>query len=152
MKPPDATATQQFFGSTIFCDDIRSELGKKFSLIGVYQHKILVHAPFPVALPKLGLWITYQEDPREPISAMSLRIYIPGDPDDRASISADIEKPKEDPVPLNAAPDVKRILTFHFTISPFPINQAGKIKVRIVKNGEERKLGTIEVVGGTSTA
>lgn len=42
------------FLSTIFCDDIRHEVGNKLSLIGVYNGQMYVQQ-FPVTIPKLCL-------------------------------------------------------------------------------------------------
>jgi len=39
---------------TIFCDDIRQEISGKRTLVGVYEHNLLVES-FPVTLPKLCL-------------------------------------------------------------------------------------------------
>jgi hypothetical protein len=43
----------------IICDDIRHEIGDKFSLIGVYGSDICV-AQIPFTLPKLGAVICYR--------------------------------------------------------------------------------------------
>ena len=45
------------FGLTIFCDDIRSEIDGKISLIGCYTGRMMIGGEFPVILPKLGLSI-----------------------------------------------------------------------------------------------
>ncbi len=42
---------------TIFCDDLRQEVGNKVSYMGVYQGMMFVPA-FPVALPKLCAAVT----------------------------------------------------------------------------------------------
>lgn len=41
---------------TLFCDDIRQEIGGKISLIGVYSGVLLV-PEFPATLPKMCVWI-----------------------------------------------------------------------------------------------
>jgi hypothetical protein len=47
------------FEYAIICDDIRYELGDKFSLIGVYGSDICV-AQIPFSFPKLGVVISYR--------------------------------------------------------------------------------------------
>jgi len=41
------------FGITIFCDDIRNEIGGKISMIGCYTGDMLISAVPPVAIPIL---------------------------------------------------------------------------------------------------
>src|SRR5215472_6476318 len=50
-------------GKVIFCDDIRSEIGNKISLIGIYTNSIIIPAEvqFPVTLAKLGIAIFWYE-------------------------------------------------------------------------------------------
>lgn len=45
------------FAQTLFCDDIRAEVGDKMSLMGVYRD-ILVLESIPHVLPKLGMMIS----------------------------------------------------------------------------------------------
>jgi hypothetical protein len=40
------------FATTLFCDDVRQEVGNKVSLMGCYGHELFVEK-FPIALPKL---------------------------------------------------------------------------------------------------
>jgi hypothetical protein len=48
---------------TLFCDDIRHEVGGKLSYIGVYSGGLFVRA-FPVTLPKLCLAPSGSSPPR----------------------------------------------------------------------------------------
>ena len=47
------------FNYAIICDDIRQEVGNKFSLIGIYLKEIIV-SKFPITLPKLCFAIEYE--------------------------------------------------------------------------------------------
>lgn len=42
--------------TALYCDDIRQEVGGKFTLVGVYQNVLYVDS-FPVSLPKLGVML-----------------------------------------------------------------------------------------------
>ena len=44
--------------STIYCDDIRQEVGGKLSLMGVYNNVMYVQQ-FPVTLPKFWVVATF---------------------------------------------------------------------------------------------
>jgi hypothetical protein len=58
---------------TVFCDDIRQEVGGKLSLIGVYSGGLLVSA-FPVTLPKLCLFVRVVTPGEEPLRSLKLRV------------------------------------------------------------------------------
>ena len=47
------------FEYAIICDDIRHEIGDKFSLIGIYGSEVCV-AQIPFSFPKLGVVISYR--------------------------------------------------------------------------------------------
>lgn len=59
---------------TIFCDDIRHELGGKLSYIGVYSGDLFVPS-FPVTLPKLCLSMRIVTPAHEPLRSLTLRVY-----------------------------------------------------------------------------
>ena len=58
---------------TLFCDDIRHEMGGKLSFIGVYSDSLFVNA-FPVTLPKLCLFVKVVIPADEPIRILNLRV------------------------------------------------------------------------------
>ncbi len=58
---------------TIFCDDIRHELGGKLSCIGVYSGRLIV-PDFPVALPKLCVAVCALTSAERPFGDLVLRV------------------------------------------------------------------------------
>jgi hypothetical protein len=58
---------------TIFCDDIRQEIGGKLSLIGIYSGALFVPA-FPATLPKLCLLVKVLTPADDPLRVLKLRI------------------------------------------------------------------------------
>lgn len=58
---------------TIFCDDIRHEIGGKISYIGVYAGTLFV-PEFPATLSKLCLSVKVVAPGDEPLRSLSLRI------------------------------------------------------------------------------
>lgn len=58
---------------TLFCDDIRHEMGGKLSFIGVYPSALFVPA-FPVTLPKLCVSVKVVTSADEPLRSLSLRV------------------------------------------------------------------------------
>jgi hypothetical protein len=132
-------------GQTIFCDDIRQEVGNKFSLMGVFQGDMLVNAPFPAALPRLGLYITYTEALNEPLTNMTLIVYVPGDTEDKPSFTIPIEWPED----AADTPDNKiRQIKMQFVLTPIVFKEPGRIRVRMDKRGTVVKLGSLKVRPG----
>jgi hypothetical protein len=78
------------FEYAIICDDIRHEIGDKFSLIGVYGSDICV-AQIPFSFPKLGVVISYRDmqagdrfvvelnDPSGKVLGEGIRGEVPGE-------------------------------------------------------------------------
>lgn len=134
------------FGTTIFCDDIREELGGKSSYMGIYKGEMIVAAEFPVILPTFAISIQYVEPIDLPIMPVTIRVSLP-DPTNAAFI--DIEMPIEQ---LRAEfmkavdPDSK---FFHnvlnFKAAPLLIAQEGRIYVRATRDGEEIRLGSLKI-------
>lgn len=58
---------------TLYCDDIRQEIGGKFSFIGVYSGSLFVHA-FPATLAKLCLLVRVVTPARQPLRSLILRV------------------------------------------------------------------------------
>ncbi|MHB8409003.1 MAG: DUF6941 family protein [Acidiferrobacterales bacterium] len=58
---------------SLFCDDIRHEVGGKLSYIGVYSGVLLVPA-FPAMLPKLCLSVKIVTPADDPLRSLTLRV------------------------------------------------------------------------------
>jgi Family of unknown function (DUF6941) len=132
-------------GYTIFCDDIRAEQGNKFSLMGIYRAEMLVHQPFPVTVPKLGFYVVHREDPTVPLHKMQLRIYVPGDPDDKPSYSADVEPMAAGAPPQPPAPDTRRTFLAHVLLNGVVLKEEGRIRVRMHHEDKVVKLGSLRI-------
>ncbi len=61
------------FASSQFCDDIRQELGGKFSLIGCYGTTIQVD-PIPAVLPKLCIAVRVYTPIAKPFGKLTVRV------------------------------------------------------------------------------
>jgi len=66
------------FGYTVFCDDIRNEIGGKTTLVGVYAGDLVLQSPLPASIPRLGVSLVYVERPGESDLPLSIRVYMPG--------------------------------------------------------------------------
>ncbi len=141
------------FGLTIFCDDIRHEIGGKTSLIGCYNQAMLVpSASFPIILPKLAFSVSVVSPKMERLKKLELLIYLPGDHDDTPTIrhapplsEEGVDATRWEP---SKDPDLVRVtsLTQNLILSPVEIKSEGNIKVRINFNGTIIKAGTLPVI------
>jgi hypothetical protein len=144
------------FGFSIFCDDIRNEVGGKNSYIGVYISNLLVPA-FPIALPKFCIVVNLCE-PRAMAEVrdwnVTLNVHLPGDEDGKPTIAAMIPPvPKEASDQVSSSslpddPDVPKVMVMSagFILAPLMLKEPGRIKVRaIYKDGGILRLGNVRV-------
>lgn len=127
---------------TIFCDDIRHELGGKLSYIGVYSGHLFVPA-FPVTLPKLCLALSVITPASQPFRKLELRIFKDDEQLaegvlDEAQLSEVIEATAEESG--NSATEERvQVLNSLFVFSPFQIDGPCRLRVRAVTESEELK-------------
>jgi hypothetical protein len=142
-----------FFGHTLFCDDIRNELDGKNSFIGVYGTQMLIHADFPVTLPKFAFGISFTQKRKVFDANLGIRIFLPGDAEDSPSVVADMTGPSSEDVQatgfsnLITSPTDHAAITLHGNIilAPLTIKTPGLIKVRIARRGDLIRVGALEV-------
>lgn len=142
------------YGWTIFCDDIREEVGGKSSFMGVYQGILILNSVFPVAMPKFAMSVNYRifhGDTR--LDDIDLKVFLPGDDEANASFSTMIPVSElfadfETPIPDEGS---FAQISFGIILSPMILKEAGKIKVRGTGGAGLIKLGTLKVQGIAST-
>ncbi len=135
----------EYYGWTIFCDDIRREIGSKITYVGAYPSKMLVHGDFPITLPKFGLGVTYVQHRATFVSPSKLFVFLPGDEDDKASIEAEIDPASVPNLPDDPNPNAVMAVNAILLLSPLTIKEAGHIKVRAVRGDGLVRLGAIEI-------
>jgi hypothetical protein len=144
------------YGYTIFCDDVRQELGGKTSFIGVYSGMMLVHGEFPLTLPKFGFGISLLQR-REIFEAnVELQIFLPGDAEESPSIALQGSEAVEGAIAARTAAEVEglpkgdeRIIAMHMNViaAPLILKEPGIMKVRAaLRRGDVIRLGTIRIV------
>src|SRR3990172_3366402 len=129
---------------TIFCDDIRQEIGGKLSYIGVYGGQMFVPS-FPITLPKLCLAMSMITPVDTPFRKLAMRI-LKDDTQlaegvlDETQLAGAVEASTD--VPADERKD--RILTLQsmFVFSPFQLEGPCTLKVRVeTESGELRGVG-----------
>ena len=134
------------FGTTIFCDDIREEVGGKSSYMGIYKGEMIVATDFPVILPMFAFAITYVEPIDLPTMPVTIRVTLP-DPTNTALIEIElpIEQLRAEFIKTVDPDSILFQSTLDFKASPLLIAQEGSIKVSAIRNGEEIRLGSLKI-------
>lgn len=140
-------------GFSIFCDDIRNEVGGKLSFIGCYNAVMFTAPDMPFVLPKFCIHTHVLSPAEYPFSSVLLRCYLPGV--ERPVIEEPIDTPPiveqrklvSELGSNNAAPRYI-VASASLILSPFEILGAGLISVRAVIDdlSEELSLGSLRVV------
>lgn len=136
------------FGYTIFCDDIRNEMDGKVTLVGIYAGEMIFNVPLPAIIPKLGFVIKYFERSGESTDPIKLLIYLPGDEENKASITFDFpyeEMRKVPPQQDSEIKDARLSGIFNLVLSPVNITQEGMIKVRAIRGEDTIRLGSLRI-------
>lgn len=125
------------FVHTIWCDDIRQEVGNKPSFMGVYTGGIVIDQ-LPAVLPRLCAWTHVSCHIEAPIKKLSISlerddgtvlIYIP---------ETDFPEPSEDAIQSEKS---LQATMFGVQINPLPIPADCKYLHVIVRTEEETLLG-----------
>jgi hypothetical protein len=133
-----------FVGNAIFCDDIRQEVDQKASYIGVYSAgTMIVNGAFPVTLSKLGIALTFAQRRELFVPNIGIRIFLPGDTDEKASIEAEAAPGAAMPALDEDMPMV--MIVAQLLLSPLVISQPGAIRVRVLREGLLHRLGVLQV-------
>jgi hypothetical protein len=139
--------TPEIYGYTIFCDDIRQEVGGKISFVGVYSGTIFVHGEFPVTLPKFafGISLIQRRELVEP--NIEVQIFLPGDAEDSPSIRGQLSEPMEGALAAQIARGVDETATMHINLvaASLTFKEPGIMKVRAIRRGDLIRLGSIRI-------
>lgn len=137
------------YGTTIFCDDIRDELGGKKTYVGVYSGNLILEGGFPAAIPQFAFAITYFEPLEMSDEDVILRIFLPGSSEMAAvEIPLPVKDARKNIRMLND-PDSNIVgVSAGFKISPLVLENEGKILVRAFRGTSEIKMGALRVQKG----
>jgi len=114
--------------SVQFCDDIRQEVGNKYSLIGCYGPSMLVGA-FPVLLPKLCAFLRIYTPISRPFARVSMRI-LRGD-----QSLTEMEIPQQALENIRGGQQLQDatliIVGSALVMSPFPVEEPTMLRVEV---------------------
>ena len=145
------------YGVATFCDDIRQEVGNKFSLIGCYNDEMLLPygTEFPAILAKLGVAVTWYEDRDAKHDKILFKVgmrRLDADPnaDDEYSVGealVDVGESRKMGIPekLKGSPTVRGTAFSAMVFSPCVLQFPGLIRCRAFIAGEVWGLSGIRI-------
>ncbi len=147
IKPPD------LYGYTIFCDDIRHEVGGKISIIGVYSGVMLTQAEFPLVLPKFCFNIHFFQAKAKVRSDCRINVFFPGDKEEEPSMITEFPQLSEKSIekasersPLPKSKQGYLVLRSSIILSPVTISRPGEINVRVIHGDSTINVGKLSVM------
>jgi hypothetical protein len=136
------------WGTTIFCDDIRAEIGGKITFVGVYASEMEVHVPFPFTMPKFGLWIRYLERPNTLSGDGKLYVLLPGDEKATVEVDVPMDQLRANP-PATSTPEEMDedaiMMQIPILLSPLVLKEPGRIRVRMHVGEKITALGSLGI-------
>src|SRR5690349_1285265 len=110
------------YGVAIFCDDIRAELGGKFSLMGIFLERMILEDQIPenepVIIPRLGICINLVV-PHEYPPYKNAKLRIISEFESTEQVLIDRVLPTRE-MHQNVYGNIHRIVSSNL-ISPFPV-------------------------------
>ncbi len=125
-----------------FCDDIRQEIGNKYSLVGCYGPTMLLSA-VPVILPKLCAFVRIYTPANRPFAKLSIRV-LRGD-----QLLTEMEIPQEVLASISAVEHLAGenvvMLGSGLAISPLPIEEPCKLRIEVETDEGPLKGETLRI-------
>lgn len=143
------------FGYTIFCDDIREEVNGKRTLVGMYNSAMIINDAFPVALPRLALYISFIEEVGA-TESVEIKIYLPGDEElPTHSFTLEVGEARKRAAAAKELASRPKSETFDtivphtavVVLSPLEFRCEGMMRVRVERGGVVYRIGTLQVIG-----
>jgi hypothetical protein len=139
------------WGFSLFCDDIRMEIGGKMTVVGIYQTEMILNGTFPFIVPKFQIIVMYFEVFGSISSDVTFRVTSPGPEAADMTISENKIERRKIPSPPNI-PNLdesdERIWSARvpFLFAPLLLPREGRIRVRAhYDDGTELRLGSLGV-------
>lgn len=125
----------------IYCDDIRNEVGNKFSYMGIYTSELTI-PNVPLLLPKLCIAVKVVTDISDPFESLDVRVVKVQDDEETELLSTGpLPAPPPSGMP-GVDKDTAYILAqMYFMLSPFQIDEETILRV-IAKTEREEIRGT----------
>lgn len=138
------------YGMTIFCDDVREEVGGKKTFVGCYLDVMKFLEPYPVLIPTFVMHATILEPFEDANVPMNVKvIYEKLDGQEIVMFDADLPVDRAEAVVKH---DQESLLASILSLkaSPMIFDADGKIKIRGFRGGEAFRFGSLRLQGTTA--
>lgn len=130
---------------SLYCDDVRMEVGGKMSFVGVYQGQLIIHHNGPVTLPKLCIVATAQTPKEQPFERLLIKLLQ----DD--VVVQELETPLDVLSASIKMSDSDDKSVFHnygliITLQPFNIMKNCVLRIRAETESEELMASGLQVI------
>lgn len=126
----------------VFCDDVRHEIGNKYSLIGCYSEQMYVGS-FPAALPKLCVHTTLSIPAGVALSHVTMKMKNGAQEIATYALEINDETFSQ---PVSSSSSDARVLTGAFTLSPLSLEKETYLEVLAEVGGEVVVGGKLDVL------
>jgi hypothetical protein len=123
---------------TIFCDDIRHEVGGKLSFMGTF-FEVMYVKDFPIILPKFCISIKVVSFSSEPMPPMQIKILLGGKLLDEKKIQVE-GKEKNKKTKDVEQKDKANVGRFLYAFSPLEIKNESEIEVNVFFDDEDESI------------
>lgn len=126
---------------TQYCDDIRREVGNKYSLMGCYGSELIVEK-LPAVLQKLCAHVRVITPVDQPFSKLVIHAYLNGD----SIADFDFDTTKMSEADKDASPDANWItVTAMLVMSPLAIEEPCTLTIEAETEDETLKGGSLRI-------
>lgn len=138
-------ANYEAVATSIFCDDVRREVGNKSSYMGVYQTQLKIPES-PWFIPKLCCVVNVRMPVTQLVSVLECRLLKDVEVLGERTVNLSDMRPQHD------APNAEvRHLTMVLQLIDIRVESGCVFKSRVYLDGEELKAGALRVALNTST-
>lgn len=121
----------------IYCDDIRNEVGNKFSFMGIYTRELTIPNA-PLFLPKLCIVVKAVTDVDDPFESLEVRVVKIKDGEETKLLSTGpLTMPPLTDLPARDDDTTCLLTQMQFALSPFQIDEEATLRVKATTEREE---------------
>jgi hypothetical protein len=134
--------TEARYVTVQFCDDIRQEVGNKYSLVGCYGPAMLLSA-VPIVLPKLCAFVRIYTPIDRPFAKLSIRVLR------EDQLLTEMEIPQEVLVSLRATEHIAgrnwMLIGSALAISPLVVEEPCALRIEVETDEDSLKGDTLRI-------
>jgi hypothetical protein len=141
------------YGYTIFCDDIRVEVGGKLTYVGAYQGTMVVQGTFPLLLPKFAMHFVYMQRRPNIVPPTKIIVVTPGTTEEDPAIGIEIPEAAALQAITNSetlagigTETAYAAMQGPIMLTNFVIAEPGIVKVRAIRGDQFIRLGSLRVL------